>query len=77
MSTEFFPSSTKTKVEGSILSVLTGISQLGGVAQIGQYQVVVLNVGENNGIEPGNVFGIFQNSFKVKDSIGLNKPKTF
>ena len=75
VSTEFLPSSTKTKVEGSILSVLTGISQLGGVAQIGQYQVVVLNVGENNGIEPGNVFGIFQNNFKVKDSIGINKPK--
>ena len=76
VSTEFLPSSTKTKVEGSILSVLTGISQLGGVAQIGQYQVVVLNLGENNGIEPGNVFGIFQNNFKVKDSIGVNKPKT-
>ena len=75
VSAEFFPSSTKTKVEGSILSVLTGISQLGGVAQIGQYQVVVLNVGENNGIEPGNVFGIFQNNFKVKDSIGINKPE--
>ena len=75
MSTEFLPSSTKTKVEGSILSVLTGISQLGGVAQIGQYQVVVLNVGANNGIEPGNVFGIFQSNFKVKDSIGINKPE--
>jgi hypothetical protein len=75
VSTEFLPSSTKTKVEGSILSVLTGISQLGGVAQIGQYQVVVLNLGENNGIEPGNVLGIFQNNFKVKDSIGINKPE--
>ena len=76
VSTEFLPSSPKTKVEGSILSVLTGISQLGGVAQIGQNQVVVLNVGEDNGIEAGNVFGIFQNNFKVIDSIGLNKPKT-
>ena len=37
VSTEFLPSSTKTKVEGSILSVVTSISQLGGVAQIGQY----------------------------------------
>ncbi len=75
MSIEFLPGPTKTKVEGSILSVLTGISQLGGVAQIGQYQVVVLNIGENNGIEPGNVLGIFQNNFKVKDSIGINKPE--
>jgi hypothetical protein len=36
---------------------------------------VVLNVGENNGIEAGNVFGIFQNNFKVKDSIGINRPE--
>ena len=72
---EFTPSSTKTEVTGRILSVLTGISKLGGVAQIGQHQVVVLNVGESKGIEPGNVLGIFQDNFKVKDTIGPNQPK--
>ena len=72
---EFTPSSTKTDVTGHILSVMTGISKLGGVAQIGQHQVVVLNVGENKGVEPGNVLGIFQDNFKVKDTIGPNQSK--
>ena len=72
---EFVPSSTKTEVEGTILSVLTGISKLGGVAQIGQYQVVVLNVGNSSGVEPGNVLGIFQDNLKVVDTIGPNQPK--
>ena len=72
---EFTPSSTKTDVTGRILSVMTGISKLGGVAQIGQHQVVVLNVGENKGVEPGNVLGIFQDNLKVKDMIGPNQPK--
>ena len=73
---EFVPSSTKTEVEGTILSVLTGISKLGGVAQIGQHQVVVLNIGESSGVEPGNVLGIFQDNLKVVDTIGPNQPKT-
>jgi len=73
---EFVPSPTKTEVEGTILSVLTGISKLGGVAQIGQYQVVVLNLGESSGVEPGNVLGIFQDNLKVVDTIGPNQPKT-
>ena len=72
---EFTPSSTKIDVTGHILSVMTGISKLGGVAQIGQHQVVVLNGGENKGVEPGNVLGIFQDNFKVKDTIGPNQPK--
>ena len=72
---EFTPSSTKTELEGNILSVLTGISKLGGVAQIGQYQVVVLNIGESSGVEPGNVFGIYQSNLEVTDTIGPNRPK--
>ena len=72
---EFVPRPTKTEVEGNILSVKTGISKLGGVAQIGQYQVVVLNIGANNGVEPGNVLGIFQDNLKVVDTIGPNQPE--
>jgi len=72
---EFTPSSNKTQLEGNILSVLTGISELGGVAQIGQYQVVVLNIGESSGVEPGNVFGIYQSNLEVIDTIGPNQPK--
>jgi LysM domain-containing protein len=64
--TEFYPGSTMREVEGNILSVVDGVSQ------IGQYQVVVLNLGEEQGIEAGNVLGVYQSSYVVKDKIGPN-----
>ena len=64
--TEFYPGSTIREVEGNILSVVDGVSQ------IGQYQVVVLNVGEDQGIEAGNVLGIYQSGYVVQDKIGPN-----
>ena len=67
---EFIPSSVSNNIEGNILSVLDGVSQ------IGQYQIVVLNLGANSGIEPGNVLGIFKSKLTVKDSIGPNRKKT-
>jgi len=67
---EFIPSSVSNNIEGNILSVLDGVSQ------IGQYQIVVLNLGENSGLEPGNVLGIFKSNLTVKDSIGPNRRKT-
>lgn len=66
VSTEFYPDSTVREVEGNILSVVDGVSQ------IGQYQVVVLNVGEDQGIEAGNVLGIYQSGYVVQDKIGPN-----
>lgn len=66
VSTEFYPGSTVREVEGNILSVVDGVSQ------IGQYQVVVLNVGEDQGIEAGNVLGIYQSGYVVQDKIGPN-----
>ena len=64
--TEFYPGSPLREVEGNILSVVDGVSQ------IGQYQVVVVNVGEEQGIEAGNVLGIYQSGYVVKDTIGPN-----
>lgn len=66
ISTEFFPGSPIREVDGSILSVVDGVSQ------IGQYQVVVVNLGEEQGIEAGNVLGIYQSGYVVKDTIGPN-----
>ena len=54
ISTEFIPRPTSNEVAGSILSVVDG------VAQIGQYQVVVLNLGTEQGLEAGNVLGVYQ-----------------
>ncbi len=68
VSTEFIPRPTDSEVEGNILSVVDGVSQ------IGQYQIVVLNLGQEQGIEPGNVLGIYQSGYVVHDRIGPNKP---
>jgi hypothetical protein len=70
VSTEFYPGSTSSEVEGNILSVVDGVSQ------IGQYQVVVVNVGQEQGVEAGNVLGIYQSGYVVKDTIGPNSEKS-
>ena len=60
----FFPRSPSGIVEGRIISVV------GGVTQIGQYQVVVLNRGSSNGLSVGDVLSVFQTGEVVKDRFG-------
>jgi len=60
---EFLPSTPYRDIDANILSVVNG------VAEIGQYQVVVVDVGDDDGIEVGNVLGIFQSGKIVKDRI--------
>ena len=50
----FFPRTPSSNVEGRIISVV------GGVTQIGQYQVIVINRGSNNGLAVGDVLSVFQ-----------------
>lgn len=47
--------------QGRIISVLNGVSQ------IGQYNVVVLDVGADNGVGPGDVFEVFNGGERVRD----------
>lgn len=61
--THFVPKPPAQEVEGRILSVL------GGVTQIGQYQVVSINRGAREGIEIGNVLRIFQSGAVVEDMV--------
>jgi len=70
VSTEFYPGSPIREVEGNILSVVDGVSQ------IGQYQIVVLNLGQEQGIEAGNVLGVYQSGYVIQDKIGPNIPKS-
>ena len=70
VSTDFIPRPTDTGVEGNIISVIDGISQ------ISQYQVVVLSLGAEQGIEPGNVLGVYQSGYVVQDRIGPNLTQT-
>jgi len=62
--TDFIPSPPARNVNGSIISVVEGVSQ------IGQYQIVVLDVGETDGLERGNVLGIFQSGQEIRDKVG-------
>lgn len=66
VSTEFFPRPTDREMEGNILSVVDGVSQ------IGPHQIVVLNLGEEQGLEAGNVLGVYQSGYVVQDRIGPN-----
>jgi LysM domain-containing protein len=58
---EFIPSEPIREIDANILSVIDG------VAQIGQYQVVVVDTGKEDGIEVGNILGIYQSGNFVKD----------
>ena len=58
----FTPRSAPDGVEGFVVGVVDGISR------IGQHQVIVVNVGKAQGIEPGHVFAVYQSGRTVQDS---------
>jgi hypothetical protein len=59
----FQPRSPEQEIEGQIISVLKGVSQ------IGQYNVVVLNKGSREGLEPGHVLEILQGGYEIRDTV--------
>jgi len=59
----FFPSAPSNQVDGQLIAVL------GGVTQIGQYDVVVINRGERDGLVPGNVLAIYKRGALARDRI--------
>jgi uncharacterized protein (DUF2384 family) len=61
---EFIPHAPAAPVDAKI------ISAMGGISQIAQHQVVVLNRGARDGLEAGHVLAIFQRGKVVKDPIG-------
>jgi len=65
----FFPRAPSTAIDGRIISVV------GGVTQIAQYQVVVINRGTNNGLSIGDVLAVFQTGEVVRDRIKGGKVK--
>ncbi len=58
----FFPRPPRRKMEGKIISVYDGLSQ------IGQYNVVILNRGTNHGMEIGHVLAVYQSGTYVRDN---------
>lgn len=57
----FAPRSPDPKLQGMVISAPETV-----VSEIGQYQVVVLNLGSRNGVEPGQVFGLFRAGRQVQ-----------
>lgn len=60
---EFVPHAPNAPIEGKILSVFNGLYQ------VSQHQVVALNRGAADGLEPGHVLAIFQEGEVIKDTI--------
>ena len=58
---DFVPHAPPRAVDGQIISVI------GGVNMIGQYQVVVINRGSHDGLEPGHVLGVWKRGDYAKD----------
>ncbi len=63
----FFPKAPANVIDGQIISVV------GGVTQIGQYQVVVVNRGANHGLAVGDVLTVFQKGDLVRDRVAGGK----
>jgi hypothetical protein len=59
----FTPRAPEQKVEGQIISVLDGVNM------IGQYQVVVLDLGRQDDMKPGHVLAVNQRGKQVKDIV--------
>lgn len=59
----YYPRGPKERVKGRIIAVVDG------VAEIGQYQVVVLNLGRQDDMQPGHVLAAMQDGEVVEDTV--------
>jgi hypothetical protein len=64
---DFIPHNPDKAVSGSIISAIDVLSQ------IGRYQVVVLDVGKNDGVTVGNVLGVYRQGAVIEDKIQYEK----
>ena len=61
INSNFMPRAPSGNVNGQIISVVNGVSQ------IGQYQIVVVNLGQSDGIKTGHVMAVYQRGELVED----------
>jgi hypothetical protein len=64
---EFYPRAPEKQVEGQIISVYDGVTQ------IGQYHVVVINRGKREGMMPGHVLTIWSRGATIKDRVAIER----
>lgn len=60
---DYIPKIPEQEIDGYVISVIDG------VASIGNYQIVVLSVGTNQGLENGSVVAIYQSGDVVRDKV--------
>lgn len=63
MPMNFFPQAPATDIDGEIISVVDGVSL------IGQYQMVILNKGLDDGLDSGSVLAVWKKGEVVRDKI--------
>ena len=63
--THFFPRPPDNELTGQIIAVVDGVTQ------IGQHNIVVLDLGREHGIEAGHVLSVFQTGATVNDEIAI------
>ena len=66
----FQPRSPEKAIDGQIISVLNGVSQ------IGQFNVVVINRGSSDGLEPGHVLRVLQGGNEIRDIVSPIRGET-
>ncbi len=59
---DFNPRAPEQNVDAQIISVVDGVTM------IGQYQIVVLDLGRQDEIEPGHILAVYRSGTKVRDS---------
>lgn len=65
----FLPHAPAHQVNGQIIAVLEGVKR------IGQYQIVVLDLGRQDDIEPGHVLAVNQTGAQVEDIVASEQVK--
>lgn len=66
---DFYPHAPAVPVDGRILSVY------GALTLIAQYDIVAINRGSRDGLDPGSMLGIYQQGHSVADPYGSGKVK--
>ena len=61
LATNYVPRPPESQVQGRIISVYKGVSV------IGQYNIVAINLGENDGMKEGTVLAVYRQGETVKD----------
>lgn len=66
----FFPRTPSHPMEGMIISVFDGVSQ------VGQYQIIVLNLGYRDGLETGHVLSVYKAGKTISDAVSEDRKDT-